>query len=528
MARLKGRIYDGASGIRVPAKVRVVTSGGNCAEPANSIAKVGPGDPFFYCAGEFEVSVPAGSTDIIVERGTEYCPLRQVVTVAAGGAMEVDLELTRWTDLPSQGWYPGNTHIHYNELESRPDERLRLDPEVHDLSVTAISVLQRRELPYASNKYPIGFMTDFSTDHRQVDCGEENRHNALHGGYGHVMLLNIRNLVQPVSRGDLVSAFDPDYPPLCYACDDARTQGGVVIWCHNGHGMEAPVAAALGKLDAFNLFDPCWKEAEYDIWYRLLNCGIELPASTGSDWFICSNNRVYVQPEGDFTYESWLQGLRSGRTFITNGPALFLEADGQQPGRRLAASGRSGHRTAVRVEWRSLYPLRRIEVVRDGDVVGCRALEDGATQREGVWELDIAAGGDGWLAVPGLWRGARQLCSARVRAHQPGLCGNGPANGQGGGVSHRLCAGDRAVQRDHRPLWALCQRRATRRGPAPVRGGKGGVRAPGEGRLTSPGPGATSVQERLLQGHRDRRLSVEVRRMEERAAETSRSARFGN
>ena len=46
-----------------------------------------------------------------------------------------------------------------------------------------------------------------------------------------------------------MDAFDPGYPPLSYACDDAHRQGGVVIWCHNGRGMEAPVAAALGKLD---------------------------------------------------------------------------------------------------------------------------------------------------------------------------------------------------------------------------------------------------------------------------------------
>ena len=416
MATLKGRVRDGVSGACVAAKVRVLTSGGSCVSPAGSIMKVGPGDPFFYCPGEFEITVPRGSTDIIVERGTEYRPLRRVVAIPAGGAMEVDLELTRWTDLPSEGWYPGNTHIHYNELEARPDERLRLDPGVNDLSVTAISVLQRREIPYASNRYPIGFMTDFSTDHRVVDCGEENRHNGAHGGYGHVMLLNIRNLVQPVSRGDLVSALDPDYPPLCYACDDARTQGGMVIWCHNGHGMEAPVAAALGKLDAFNLFDPCWKETEYDIWYRLLNCGIQLPASTGSDWYVCSNNRVYVHTDGNFTYGSWLQGLRRGHTFITNGPALFLEADGQPPGSRLGETEEGRRPTAVRVEWRSLYPLRRIEVVRDGEVVGTQALEEGARQREGVWELDIAARGNGWLAARAYGE-ARDSFAQPVYAH---------------------------------------------------------------------------------------------------------------
>ena len=155
------------------------------------------------------MDVPRGSTDIVVERGTEYKPLRKVVSMPAKGAVEVELHLKRWADLPSQGWYPGNTHLHYNEEEARPDDRLRLDPQVHDLSVTVISILQRGEIPYASNKYPLGFMTDYSTAHHLVDCGEENRHNSPYGGgSGHVMFLHINNLVEPVSRGNLVSDFD--------------------------------------------------------------------------------------------------------------------------------------------------------------------------------------------------------------------------------------------------------------------------------------------------------------------------------
>jgi len=399
MATLKVTIRDAVSGAPIEAKVHVLSSGGGFLQPADSVCKVGPGMPFFYCPGEFSLDVQRGSTDIVAERGTEYRPLRRVVSMPAKGTIEVEILLERWIDLPSRQWYPGNTHIHYNELEANPDLRLQLDPAVHDLSVTAISVLRRGEIPYASNKYPVGFMTDFSTDHRQVICGEETRHNSSHGGgYGHVMLLNLRNLVEPVSRGDLISAFDPDYPPLCYACDDARTQGGVVIWCHNGRGMEVPVAAALGKLDAFNLFDPCWKEKEYDTWYLLLNCGIHLPASTGSDWFICSNNRVYVQTGETFNYESWLRGLQAGRTFITNGPALLFEVEGQAPGSTLDAAPSSG-RLSTRVEWTTHYLLNRIEIVADGQIVHSRTLSQQAEQREGVWEVDVPSEQDGWLAA---------------------------------------------------------------------------------------------------------------------------------
>ena len=160
MATLKGIIRDRTSGAPLEAKVHVLTSTGSFAHPADSILKVGSGDPFFYCPGEFVVTVPGGVTDIVVERGTEYEPLRQVVSTPKKGAVELELLLERWVDLPAAHWYPGNTHIHYNEQETRPDERLHLDPRVHDLSVTVISILQRQQIPYASNQYPVGFMTD--------------------------------------------------------------------------------------------------------------------------------------------------------------------------------------------------------------------------------------------------------------------------------------------------------------------------------------------------------------------------------
>ena len=108
----------------------------------------------------------------------------------------------------------------------------------------------------------------------------------------------------------------------------------MVIWCHNGRGMEAPVAAALGKVDAFNLFDPNWMDAEYDIYYKMLDAGIRLPASTGSDWFISSANRVYAQTGGPFEHEPWFDALKRGRTFITNGPGAVSDRE------RRAAGGR--------------------------------------------------------------------------------------------------------------------------------------------------------------------------------------------
>lgn len=168
-----------------------------------------------------------------------------------------------------------------------------------------------------------------------------------------------------------------------------------VIWCHNGKGMEAPVAAALGKLDAFNLFDPFWMDPEYDIWYDLLNCGIRLPASTGSDWFICSNNRVSVQTGGGFEYDRWLSNLRVGRSFITNGPSLMIRVNDSGPGANLTLD--PGARVEVSVSWISHYPLNRVEIIQDGQIVETRFYPEGSSTGEINSTLPVP--GNSWIAA---------------------------------------------------------------------------------------------------------------------------------
>ena len=442
MATIAGVIVDGESGERVEGRVQVLASSGRFAHPRDAILKVGPGAPFFYSDGAFEVEVGRGPTQVTVERGTEYVPARVTVEAPSHGTRAIEIVLERWTALGERGWHPGNTHIHYDEKETRPDDRLRLDPRVEDLRMTAVSILKRRELDYATNKYPPGMLTEFSTAHHHVQCGEESRHNAApwSPGYGHIMLLNIKNVVDPISRGVLVDAFDPDYPPLCYACDDARGQGGIVIWCHNGQGMEAPVAAALGKLDAFNLFDPNWNDAEYDIYYQMLNAGLRLPVSTGSDWFICSANRVYADTGTAFEYEAWLEALKGGRTFITNGPAVFLTVNELGPGSVVDST--PGGRITASVRWQSHYPVHRVELILNGQAAESRAFPEGSA--DGEMEVELTIDCDSWL-------GARLSSDARDSYAQPVFAHTSPAyvdTGVAGTHRREAAAGfDSAIER---------------------------------------------------------------------------------
>ena len=432
MPRVTGEIRDAQTGEIVQARVQVIGPAGEPIAPDGAMWKRGPGEPFFYSDGQFSVDAPRGYSQVLVERGTEFTPWRQTVEVGSGGTagtarsgdIALDVQLDRWGDLPERGWHPGNTHIHYDEKETDPDRRLAYDSRVENLRMTAVSVLKRWDLGYATNKYPPGVLTEFTDTHHHVQSGEESRHNhdpdnPFDIGYGHVMLLNIRNIVEPVSRGLLIDPFSPDYPPLSYVCDDAAAQGGLVIWCHNGRGMEAPVAAALGKLHAINLFDPYWNDVEYDLWYHMLNCGIKLPASTGSDWFVSSANRVYAQGSAEFEYEPWMESVKAGRTFITNGPALYFSVDGAAPGQTVEVS--SGRALQARVAWQSHYEVQRVEIVSNGVVVARRDAREG----NGVFEADVQVESDGWIAAR-VASGRRDTFNQPIWAHTSPVYVRGP------------------------------------------------------------------------------------------------------
>jgi len=156
MATVRATIVDDSTHGRVEARVHALSSRGQFVAPPDAILKVGGGPPFFYAGGSFTLDLPLGDAQFILERGTEYRALTRTLTIPRSGAVDVEFRLQRWIDLRIDGWHAGNTHIHYDEHETRPDARLRLDPRVEDLSVAAISVLRRRELAYASNKFRVG------------------------------------------------------------------------------------------------------------------------------------------------------------------------------------------------------------------------------------------------------------------------------------------------------------------------------------------------------------------------------------
>jgi len=371
---LSGKVLDKETGRSVPCKVHIADAAGNFYHPEPWIPRRDlnqniQAKPYFYCHGEFRLVLPPGRYKVEASRGLAQLPAGAEIEIAGDERREVRLELPALTDLRKAGWFSGNTHTHYHlQMEEHPDERLRTVPPAEDLDVSVISYLVRKNLQYRSNKFPIGLAPAFSRHGTFVDVGQETRNNRTDWeiGYGHVLFMRIPRLIPPVSTGLLTPDNGPDFPTLTMLCRRAKAAGGVTVWAHSGSGMECPVAVALGVVDAFNVNDG--NIFDYDRYYRLLDCGIRLPLSTGTDWWIYDHNRVYVQLDGPFSYEKWLEGLKAGKTFVTNGPLLTISVGGKGPGETVRLGSGENQVLTVRSTAISRVHFDRLELIVGGEV----------------------------------------------------------------------------------------------------------------------------------------------------------------
>src|SRR5260370_23551483 len=128
-----------------------------------------------------------------------------------------------------------------------------------------------------------------------------------------------------------------------------------------------------------------------------MNSGYRLPLVGGTDKMSSAVAvglyRTYGRLDEEFSYEGWCRAVRSGRTFLSGGPLVTLSVDGRQPGDTVELSGPGT--VSVHAAVRSIFPLRSLEVVRNGEVIA-RAEANGGRQAEISEELRIH--GNSWIA----------------------------------------------------------------------------------------------------------------------------------
>jgi len=377
------------------------------------------GESYFYASGSFEVESPPGATRIVIRGGLETIP--QSVVADSRTDDEVNVELRSWIDLPAEGWFAGDSHVHLHtggpiDVTVR-DALLAAEAEgVHYVNLCVSNNVgdDIRDAGLITGRPHPG-----SRERHLLVFGEEMRSMI----YGHMQFFGIHKLVEPQYTGFDNNPLFRDYQSNYTMAAEATRQGGVVTYGHplftgqpfpfeddlakpNGAARELPVDAMLGVVQAIDLMSYNSDEAvSTELWYRLLNCGVRLAACVGTDALLdrstdpLGGDRVYVKLDGPLTMENWLAGLKQGRTIVSNGPIPRLLVNGTGPGGTIHLPASGEVKVAASVE--SLVPIDTVEVIQNGLVVGSRRIDipDSADQHQVRLNLELPVLRSGWIAL---------------------------------------------------------------------------------------------------------------------------------
>lgn len=385
---------------------------------------------YFHADSTVELALPPGVYTVEAWKGPEYTVGRAQVTVAPGQVERQTVALDRLLDLPRFGWWGGDLHVHMNyggHYRNTP-ARLRAQAEAEGLHVVENLIVNKEQrIPDIAYWQP--GPDPVSTD-RFLLMHAEEFHTSF---WGHTALLGLSEyFVLPNYAGYVNTGAASLVPMNADVFAMAREQGAITGYVHPFDSRpdpydrsapvryELPVDAALGLVDYFEVMGFSDHLVTSEFWYRLLNNGFRIAAGAGTDAFPNYASlrgppglvRVYARTGGPLEHRSFLDAIRAGRTFVTNGPLLGLgvRADRSPRGRRPAtdtlgwygigddvALPRGRHQVQVQVSLRSNTPMDHLEVVQNGQVVRSIPLRGDRTMVDTL--ITVPVDRSGWIVL---------------------------------------------------------------------------------------------------------------------------------
>jgi Tol biopolymer transport system component len=415
---------EDASGRRVSARVAVLGGDGRWHAPAGTWmhgdelydrAQFPSEVHYFHCPAELpacSVQVPSGKTTIHVQSGFRRKHVTLEREFAAGDATELAVHLPD-NDLPPEfgRFASADLHVHMNyggHYRSTP-ETLLAQQDAEDLDVVYNLLVNKEERIPDIGYFKPGGGADAASGQRTLFHAQEY-HTSF---WGHMGLLNLEDhYLLPDYTAYRHTAYESPWPHNGAISDLARAQGGLVGYVHIADfpidppkekklSYELPATVAHGKVDYLEVMGFSDHHVTAGIWHRLLNLGFRLPAGAGTDAMANYASlrgpiglvRVFLESGGERTPKALGAALKSGHTFVSNGPLLGLKVDSRGPGAALPRAGR----LPVRVALRSPFPVDHLELVHNGKAILSFALEGDRTRFD--WSGDVDFDGGGWVVL---------------------------------------------------------------------------------------------------------------------------------
>jgi Tol biopolymer transport system component len=376
---------------------------------------------YFHARGKAELKLPPGTYRVEVSRGPEYTVGRDDVEVRAGAVAAARLEVARLRDMPAAGFRSGDLHVHmdYGGTYRNDPRHLAFQAEAEGLNVVEDLVVNKEQrIPDIASWSPRP--DPVSTKDLLIVHGQEY-HTSF---WGHTALLGLHeNFILPGYASYVNTPAQSAWPHNAAIFDLAHAQGALTGYVHPFESRpdpfkmdeplnyEMPADVALGKMDYFEVMGFSDHLITSEIWYRLLNCGFRIPAGAGTDAMANYASlrgpvglvRVFVKTGATFTHDSFLAGLKAGRTFVTNAPLLDFavrrkgSTSWSGPGDEVRLPAAGGAPIEARVDVRSPVALDHIELIVDGKVAATVPLSKDRMLAKGTVTLPFHE--SGWVVL---------------------------------------------------------------------------------------------------------------------------------
>jgi len=369
---------------------------------------------YFHSPGRSRIPVPLDRLAITVSHGPAYevAHLDEDPRVAGWqGTRTVTLERLP-APADSGEWWSGDLHVHmnYGGLYRNTPAHLATQGQAEDLNLIYNLVVNKEQ------RFP-----DIASFRPDPDPASTERLLILHGQefhtsyWGHLSILNLtQHLLLPGYAAYPFTAAASPYPHNAAIEDMAHRQQALVGYAHpfdeevdttraDALISALPVDAALGKIDYYEAVGFADHKATNAMWYRLLECGLQIPAAAGTDAMAnyaslrgpVGLNRIYVPATGPLTRDAFLAGVKQGRGVATNGALIHLKVGAAGPGDTVRME--AGDTLKYRATLRANFPVDHLEMIWNGRVVA--SLNTAPDRRAADVSGELAVTGSGWLLL---------------------------------------------------------------------------------------------------------------------------------
>ena len=282
----------------------------------------------FYSTGSSTLELAPGEYRLRAWKGLEYRRVDSWLRLDPGRERRIEVDLDRWIDMPKWEWFSADDHLHLPRPTPRSNAALLQWMAAEDIHVANLLQMGTRDRFDFAPQYAHGEEGRFGDGHHVLVSGQENpRIHFL----GHMIVLGTET---PIHYPD-------DYLNLRRFFQEGHRQGALNGVAHFGRHAGAQFALGLvlphGLLDFMEVLQ--FEIGHYDLWYKILNTGFRLAPTAGTDYpwgdSYPGRERFYAKVRGGFTVDKWLEAVRAGHTFVTNGPMLSFRVDGKPMGSTL-------------------------------------------------------------------------------------------------------------------------------------------------------------------------------------------------